>query len=207
MHNCELAKKVQRFMCINTKRLSSKTRSYVGYQSSKCFPFGWEHCSIVGLVKAQVNQFTNEPMYSEQVQRQKVQQPQNKYILVTIIVTSKQMMPNVLPDAIASKIDFTVSRIFQKYFNFVPMLESRNGDHVKSNCLWDMFLWKNSGGLHTFMRFSKIFQLCTILESRNVDHMKSNCSWDMFLWKNSGGLQNFMRFSKIFQLCTHARIM
>jgi len=31
-----------------------------------------EHCSIVGLVKEQVNQNTNEPMYSEQVQRQKV---------------------------------------------------------------------------------------------------------------------------------------
>jgi len=91
--------------------------------------------NIVGLVKAQVNQFTNEPMYSEQVQRQKVQQPQNKYILVTIVVTSKQMMPNVLPDAIASKIDFTVSRILQKYFNFVPMLESRNVDHVKGHCL------------------------------------------------------------------------
>jgi len=29
------------------------------------------------------------------------------------------------------------------------MLESRNVDHVKSNCWWDMFLWKNSGGLHT----------------------------------------------------------
>ena len=33
--------------------------------------------------------------------------------------------------------------------------------HVKSNCSWDMFLWKNSGGLHTLMSFSIIFQLCT----------------------------------------------
>jgi len=161
MHNSELAKKVQSFMCINTNRLSSKTRSYVGYQSSKCFPFGWEHCSIGGLVKAQVNQNTNEPMYSEQVQRQKVQQSWNKYILVTIVATLKQMMPNALPVAIASKIDFTVSWIFQKYFNFVPILESHNVDHVKGNCSWDMFLWKNSGGLHSFMSFSKIFQLCT----------------------------------------------
>jgi len=63
----------------------------------------------VGLVKAQANQNTNEPLYSEQVQRQKVQQSQNKYILVTIVATLKQMMLNVLPIAIASKIDFTVS--------------------------------------------------------------------------------------------------
>jgi len=31
----------------------------------------------------------------------------------------------------------------------------------KSNWSWDMFLWKWSGGLHTFMSFSKIFQLFT----------------------------------------------
>ena len=57
--------------------------------------------------------------------------------------------------------DFTVSWAFQKYFNFVPMLESRNVDHMKGNCSWDMIFWINSGGLHTFMSFSKIFQLCT----------------------------------------------
>jgi len=34
------------------------------------------------------------------------------------------------------------------------MLESRNVDHVQSNCSWDMLLWKNSGGLHSFMGFS-----------------------------------------------------
>ena len=55
----------------------------------------------------------------------------------------------------------TLSWVFQKYFNFVPMLESRNVDHMKSDCSWDMFLWKNSGRLRTFMNFSKIFQLCT----------------------------------------------
>jgi len=57
--------------------------------------------------------------------------------------------------------DYTVSWVFQIYFNFVPMLESRNVDHVKSNCSWDMLLWKNSGGRHTFISLSKIFQLCT----------------------------------------------
>jgi len=31
------------------------------------------------------------------------------------------------------------------------MLESRNMDHMKSSCSWNMFLWKTSGGLHRFM--------------------------------------------------------
>jgi len=31
------------------------------------------------------------------------------------------------------------------------MLESQNVDHVKGNCSWDMFLWKNSGRLRSFM--------------------------------------------------------
>jgi len=57
--------------------------------------------------------------------------------------------------------DYTVSWVFQKYFNFVPLVESRNVHHVKGNCSWDMFLWKNSGGRHSFMNFSKIFQFCT----------------------------------------------
>jgi len=57
--------------------------------------------------------------------------------------------------------DFTVSWVFQTYFNFLPMQESRNVDNVKSNCSWDKFLWKNSGGLHTFMSLSKLFQLYT----------------------------------------------
>jgi len=41
------------------------------------------------------------------------------------------------------------------------MLDSRNVDHVKSNCSWDMFLWKNPGRIHSFISFSKLFQLCT----------------------------------------------
>jgi len=40
------------------------------------------------------------------------------------------------------------------------MLESRNVDHMKGNCSWDRFLWKNSGGLHSFTCFSWMFQLC-----------------------------------------------
>ena len=57
--------------------------------------------------------------------------------------------------------DFTLSWVFEKSFNFVPMLESRNMDHVKRNCSWDMLLWKKSSGLQTFMSFSKIFLFCT----------------------------------------------
>ena len=30
--------------------------------------------------------------------------------------------------------DYTLSWVFQKYFNIVPMLESRNVDHMKGNC-------------------------------------------------------------------------
>jgi len=57
--------------------------------------------------------------------------------------------------------DFTISWVFQIYFNFVPMLESRNVDHMKRNCSWDMFLWINSGRLLRFMSSSEIFQFCT----------------------------------------------
>jgi len=56
------------------------------------------------------------------------------------------------------------------------MLESRNVDHMKGNCSWDMTLWINSGGLHSFMSYSEIFQFLAVLDSRNVDHMKGNCS-------------------------------
>ena len=101
---------------------------------------------------------------------------------------------------------YTLSWVFQKCFFFVPMIESRNVDHIKSDCSWDKFLWKKSGGLHSFMSFPKYFSFVPMLESRNVDHVKRNCSRDMFLWKNSGTLHTFMSFSKIFQLCTHARI-
>jgi len=102
--------------------------------------------------------------------------------------------------------DFTVSSVSHEYFNFVPMLESRNVDHVKSDCSWDMFLWKNSGGRHTFMSFSKIFRLCNHARITKCGSRERKLTWDMFLWKNSGGLHTFMSFSKIFQLCNHARI-
>jgi len=35
------------------------------------------------------------------------------------------------------------------------MLESLNVDHMKSNCSWDMFFWRNSRRLHSF-----IFEFC-----------------------------------------------
>jgi len=102
--------------------------------------------------------------------------------------------------------DFTVSWVFQKYFNFVLMLESRNMDHEKSNCSWDMFLWKIQACCTVSWVFQKYFKFVPMLEWRNLDHEKGNCSWDMFLWKNSGGLHTFMSISWTFQLCTHARI-
>jgi len=40
------------------------------------------------------------------------------------------------------------------------MLKSRNVDHMKSNCSWDMFLWRNSGRLQSFISSSEIFQFC-----------------------------------------------
>jgi len=33
------------------------------------------------------------------------------------------------------------------------MLESRNVDHVKSNCSWDMFLWKKFRRTTNFYEF------------------------------------------------------
>jgi len=100
----------------------------------------------------------------------------------------------------------TVSWVVQKYFNFIPLLESRNVHHVKSNCSWDMFLWKKLSESKLSWVFQKYFVFVPMLESRNVHHVKSNCSWDMFLWKNFVGINSFMSFSKILQLCTHARI-
>jgi len=103
--------------------------------------------------------------------------------------------------------DFPVSRVFQNYFNFATMLESRNVDHGKSNCSWDMFFWKNPGRIHIFISFSKYFNFVPMLESRNMEHVKSICSWDMFLWKDSGVLHSFTSFLKIFQFCTYTKIM
>jgi len=68
--------------------------------------------------------------------------------------------------------DFTVSWVFQKYFNFVPMLESRNVDHVKNNCSWALILWKILAEFTVSWVFQKYFNFVPMLESRNVDHMK-----------------------------------
>jgi len=102
--------------------------------------------------------------------------------------------------------DYTLSWVFQKYFYFVPMLESHNVNHVKGNCSWDMFCEKILADFTVSWAFQKYFNFVSMLESRNVDHVKSNCSWDMFLWKHSGRLHSFMSFWKFFQLCTHATI-
>jgi len=33
------------------------------------------------------------------------------------------------------------------------MPDSQNVDHMKSNCSWDIFFWKNSGRHRNFMSF------------------------------------------------------
>jgi len=73
------------------------------------------------------------------------------------------------------QVDFTVSWAFQKYFNFVPMLESCNVDHMKSICSWDIFCEKILADITVSCAFQKYFNFAPMLESRNVDHMKSNC--------------------------------
>jgi len=98
---------------------------------------------------------------------------------------------------------YTVSWVYQIYFNFVPMLESRNVDHVKSNCSWDMFLWKEFGRFHSFTVsrvFQNYFNFVPMLESQIVDHIKTNCSWDMFLKAKSCGLHIFITISSVFQI-------
>ena len=62
---------------------------------------------------------------------------------------------------------------FSKYFNFVPMLESRNVDHMKSNCS-DITV---SSVLHNYFNFVHM------LESRNIDQLKNNFSCDFFCEK------------------------
>jgi len=98
---------------------------------------------------------------------------------------------NILPG-------FKVSWVNQKYFNLVPMLESRNVNHVKRICSWDMFLWKGPSSFHS-LAVSRVFQnyfnFVPMLESQIVDHIKSNCSWDMFLKEKSGEFT----FSSVFQ--------
>jgi len=96
--------------------------------------------------------------------------------------------------------DYTLSCVFQKYFNFVPMLESRNVDHIKGNRSWDMFLWKNSGGRHSFTSFSKIFQFCTHSRITNVDHVKGIVCETCFCEKILADITVSWVFQKYFNL-------
>ena len=69
--------------------------------------------------------------------------------------------------------DYTVSLLLQKYFNFVPMLESRNVDHMKSNC----------SNITVSSVFHNYFNFVPMLESRNMDPLKNNFSFDFFCEK------------------------
>jgi len=92
--------------------------------------------------------------------------------------------------------DFTLSWVFQKYFNFVPMLESQNVVHMKSNCS-DITV---SSVLHNYFNFVHM------LESRNIDQLKNNFSCDFFCEKIlahitvSWNFQNFLNFLPTLQL-------
>jgi len=64
------------------------------------------------------------------------------------------------------------------------MLESRNVDHMKSNC----------SDITVSSIFQNYFNFVPMLESRNMDHVKSNCWWDMFLWKKFRRTTHFDEF-------------
>jgi len=103
---------------------------------------------------------------------------------------------------------YKLSWVFQKYFNFVRMLESRNVDRMKGDFSWDMlFCEKILADCTLSWVFQKYFNFVPMLESRNVDHVKSICSWNMFSRKNSGKLHSFMSFSKIFQLSSKPSLL
>jgi len=83
---------------------------------------------------------------------------------------------------------YTVSWVLQKYFNFVPMLESRNVDHM----MW--ITWKN------------YFTFVPMLESLNMDPSKNNFSCDFVCEKIlvditvSWNFQNYLKFLPTLQL-------
>jgi len=83
--------------------------------------------------------------------------------------------------------DCTVSWVLQKYFNVVPVLESRNVDLVKSNCS-DITV---SSVFHNYFNFGPM------LESRNMDPLKNNFSCDFFCEKTLA----YIRVSWNFQNC------
>jgi len=72
--------------------------------------------------------------------------------------------------------DYRVSRGFQKYFNFVPMLESCNVDHVKENYSWDIICLRILADIADSWVFQKCFNFVPMLVSWNVNQMKSNLS-------------------------------
>jgi len=95
--------------------------------------------------------------------------------------------------------DYTISKVLQKYlkyFNFVLMLESRNVDHMKSNC----------SDITVSSVFHDYFNFVPMLESRNVDPLKNNFSCNFFCEKIladitvSWNFQNYLNFLPTMQL-------
>jgi len=92
--------------------------------------------------------------------------------------------------------DYTLWWVFEKCFYFVPMLESRNVDHMKSNC---SDITVSSVSLN-------YFNFVPMPESRNMDPLKNNFSCDFFV-KNiladitvSWNFQKYLNFLPTLQL-------
>ena len=91
---------------------------------------------------------------------------------------------------------YTVSWVLQKYFNFVPMLESRNVDHMTSNC----------SDITVPSVFQNYFIFVLMLESRNMYPSKIIFSCDLFCAKIeaditvSWNLQDYFNFLPTLQL-------
>ena len=83
---------------------------------------------------------------------------------------------------------------------------ARNVDHMKGNFSWDMFLWKNSGGRHSFMSFSKIFQFCTHAGITKCESCEKQKFREKCFMKKLRRPAHFHQFFKNILFCSHARI-
>ena len=92
--------------------------------------------------------------------------------------------------------DYTVSWVFQIYFNFVPMIESSNVDHMKSNY----------SDITVTSVFQNYFNFVPMLESRNMDPLKNNFWCDFLCGKIladitvSWNFQNYLNYLPTLQL-------
>jgi len=81
--------------------------------------------------------------------------------------------------------DITVSSVFQIYFNFVPMLESRNMDPLKNNFSCDFFCEKIEVDITVSWNFQNYFNFLPTLQLqlKNVSQFKDNVHETHLFWK------------------------